>query len=273
MSILKQQSGNVVVILIAAAMVLSAIFFEFWRRTRLVTVRADSMRLETTVDLLVDTFRARLQNPETCEKLLRGSVLSPGDSRPVELNYVFDSEFMRGIELVSTAVEIDEHPDMDTQIEMEGELVPFVRFPARLVSEFRASRLDRAGTPHGDPVAIRRAQPFLAWVDGGGKMKACFGVNSAGSICNDLGGFFFSSPPAETPYDQSCRQSIHTRRLAEDGRATPIGTCRLARGGPTRESCEKVYGSSAWKSFRLQDAHPYFEPEIQTGSYMCMRCQ
>jgi hypothetical protein len=274
MSVLRNENGKALWYGLAILAAIGILFFQMWHRARQASKRAEQIAVQMEADLIMDSLRAQLQNPETCLALLKDARLSPGESRQVALHHEFPSELMNGIRVTGMGVELEPAPNMDTQIDIGGTLTPFVRFGARLKGEFEAYELDKSGNPRkGTGIAIVRTRPFLAWVDGSGELKSCFGLQSAGSICNDLGGYFFSELPEGESYDQSCRQSLFTRRLDKDGGVTPIGTCRLAKGGPKPDSCKKLYGSDKWKAFRYQDAHKDFVPEVSQAAYMCMRCQ
>lgn len=274
MSILRNQNGKTLWYGLAILAVVTALFAQMWLRSRETSKRADQAALQMEADLLMDVFKAKLQNAETCLDLLRGAKLSPGEFRSVEVHHEFPNELLSGIRVTRLGVELDPTPNMDTQIDLDGELKPFVRFGARLKAEFEMTVLDRNGAPRKTTTTnVSRTRPFLAWVDAGGELKSCFGLQSAGSICNDLGGYFFSELPEGESYDQSCRQSLYSRKLDKDGMPTAIGTCRLAKGGPKPDSCKKIYGSSKWKAFRYQDAHKDLVPQISTAGFMCMRCK
>ncbi len=268
---LRCERGGVRILALGALIAIAIILAETWRRSRSTENRAEEAFARGEIEAMLEPLRTRLKNPETCEQLLRGARLSPGESRAVNIQYAFDEEARAGVTVTASAVALPAKPDMDTQVEIEGRLTPFVRFPALLELQFETK------TASGHTLVVDRAGPtglpFLAWVDREGFLKSCFGQGSAGTLCNDLGGYFFSRLPEGESYDQSCRQSLFTRRLDGRGRATAIGTCRVARGGSSADACKELHGSERFKAYRFQDGFEGFAPEIASARYLCLQCQ
>jgi hypothetical protein len=195
------------------------------------------------------------------------------------------SEVMKGISVAMIGLESDPQPDMATRLEIDGRLKNFFRFRARLQAIFEARPLDALGeVKRGKPVQINRTGvyhpitgslitnlgiPLYVWVDGDANVTSCFGMESAGSVCNDLGGYFFPEPP-DGDYTRSCRFSMHSARLDSSGTLTPIGSCRLSHTSPDKKGCRK---KGDFKAVLYSQAHKSLLPALKSDRYMCLQCE
>lgn len=294
-------NGSALILVLGAVAVVAVITLEIYRRSALTQQRSTQAVLHSDVDIVMQSIRSRLQNPETCEEALRGADVSPGARQPVTMKFTYDpgltppqteikagSEVTKGIMATAIGIELDAQPDMATQIKIGGALQTFVRYRARLQAVFDAYALDDNGIPRPGTVAqINRTGiyhpitnklitnlgvPFLVWVNTAGRLTSCFGQQSAGSMCNDMGGYFFAQPPGGK-YDHSCRQSQYTVRLSPAGASTPIGSCRVARVVASAASCSGMYGYNDYEGLFYSQDEDRLSPGLPADRYLCMQCE
>lgn len=269
----SSQNGNALLLTLGLIAVVSSVAIEIWNRKELNLSRSRQSTAKIEVDLVVQGFTARLQNPETCTATLEGEVVQPGVGAEVAFHYVFDdslnpsaaamgagSEVVKGIFLNSLQVETTQLEDMRTEIlDSNGVPTALVRYPAHLQATFADSK--------GAFLTIHRT-PLFVWANPiDGQILSCFGRNSAGAICNDLGGYFM---PNTTPYFLSCRQSIKTERRTVAG-LVPSGTCRVGGIQATSKNCNGQYGVP-FSGSMVQQTHGQFEPAM-TNQFLCELCQ
>jgi hypothetical protein len=307
MNPLKSQKGNVILLALGMAALVASIVLEIKRRNEVTLGRSQQAVVRDIADSLEASIRARLQNPESCTALLRGQRLTPG-ARPsvtpaqnlVSLPYRFDpgtpsaqlttgQEATTGIYLQMLGIDASRPMDMVTQIAGAAGAVVFERYPVSLhvvyggatAAQNRQTVINRAAIVDSSGTEIRDLGiPFFVWVSGG-VIDSCFGENSAGSICNDLGGYF---QPAFRPYNFSCRQSIYTERVVQGPPPTQtnIGSCRVARiiqmgtrstAGQARTQCRNyIPNPMRLYAVQLMDNYSYTRPLINFDKWLCLQC-
>lgn len=293
----SNKKGSTTILLLGTLAVIFVLTAEIYRRHRSDERRGQQTALQGEVDLAMQALRANLQNPEVCTQILKGTTVSPGERVPLELNYKYDRtlatplkagvELTTGIGVRTLGIELDAEPDMATRISVDGSLKIFVRYQARLQAAFEATTLEADGQPHkGKPFQINRTGiyhpvtgrlltnlgiPFLVWVDLTGAVTSCYGTSSAGSICNDLGGYFFGEPP-QGNHTQSCRQSRFTVRLGRNGTATPSGSCRIFGAVANENECQKKSKGLA-KALLYSKNDSRMIPGVRADRYLCMQCE
>ena len=255
--------GSALVLALGCAAVVSAISIEIWNHTELTRRRSKQSALKDEADVIMEGFSSRLQNPDDCTDALAGEVLVPGGKSDVTLHYVLDPDAApgatslaagsmvtaNGIKLVALQLEAAAEDDFRTEIlDVAGISTELRRYPVFLHAVFadprgelieinRSARLRPDGTKELD-----LGVPFYVWAlppppVGSGQIQSCFGRNSSGTLCNELGGYFI---PRVARYEQSCRQSLKTlRRLG--GTLTPLANCRVGGVAATPAQCQK-YG-------------------------------
>lgn len=275
-------------------LIVGAISYGFYKNSKAKAKVLRQTGLRDQVELIASSIEAHLRNPETCSEALKGFVLKPGDSAVPTLNFTYDpdvtqsqstmtkgSEISPGIILHELSVEADPIPDLRTQIgdQNDKHYTPIFlqRYSARLQMEFTTSEgqaISMQGITH------RRADgsqdytsgiPLFVWVDADNKVRSCFGPESAGTLCNELGGYFV---PGLKNYQQSCRQSVYTEKIETDGKVKSIGSCRTGGFVTKSTDCNGRFGGGFVKAQALwtQQADMHFLPTGPKMSYLCLLC-
>ncbi len=278
------QRGNTKILALGLLAVMAAVTVELWNRSQLNLKRSRDSALVSESELVSHTIATRLEIPETCTAALSGEIITPGQAADVALKYVYDdgvenkflsaglpvtqSLYLSALKLETTAVH-----DMRTEIiDSHGVLVQLERYPAHLHLGFakpNGEALDTSGDVRFDEEGRQSSGiPFYVWVvEDTKEITACFGRQSAASLCNDLGGYFV---PGTDPYHMSCRMSLRTvRRQAT--KVTPVANCRIAGSVTDKKQCGKIFGDS-FLSDLSQQGHSRFTPELK-NTYLCQLCQ
>lgn len=286
--IISSSRGNVIVLVLGLIAVVGAIALEIRNRQIATVQRGHQSALTSEADLIMHAFAARLQNPETCTAALAGEVIKPGTMSPIVLHYVLDetltsagktlgagAQVTKGVTLASLQIDTPTLEDMRTEIlDSQGVPIELVRYPARLQAAFSdasgarvsINRIARARADGSQD--LDHGVPIYIWLTAGdGQIISCFGRNSAGTMCNELGGYFV---PNTKPYHLSCRQSFKTQRR-KDGVLTAAGSCRIGGILSKSKGCSQRYGVP-FSYDLLQQPHPLLEPTM-AHSYLCLLCQ
>ena len=288
---LKNQRGNALMLALGCAAVVSAVSIEVWNRSELARHRNKQSSLKDDADVVREAIASRLQNPDDCTDALAGEALIPGQNNDITLHYVLDPDAdptatslaagtkvtTNGISVAALQLEVPAEDDFRTEIlDVNGVPTELRRYPAFLHAVFadpsggwlpvnRTARLGPDGSKEMD-LGI----PFYVWAlppppVGSGQIQSCFGRNSAGTLCNELGGYFI---PRVTPYDQSCRQSLKTLKRV-NGTFTPLANCRVGGVSSTAARCAKYgvkFGGSQING--KADISP-----VPGSEYLCQVCQ
>ncbi|NJL24336.1 MAG: hypothetical protein HC902_03605 [Calothrix sp. SM1_5_4] len=292
----RSQAGNALILVLGAAAVIGLISVEIYRRLDLTLQRSRQSVFKDDVEIIMASIESSMQNPESCTAMLGGLPFTVGGSTPVTLNWTFDPNFpgplTTGSEVTNNIVigritldpiDITEAPptdpgtrtDMRTRIlDGSGTLVQYIRQPSRLHVSFHSKDgstvpINRIRTTGG----LDLGSPVLIWADSSTqRISACFGRNSAGAMCNIIGGYYVADPTGATPLPLRCRQSGYTEQFIGGGGPgfRNIGSCRF--GGYVNNAAEcstRFSGSVAvynphqiqmlWREFPL--------------GYLCMLCR
>jgi hypothetical protein len=223
---------------LGAFAVTGALSLETWKflETKAADDRHSRVRLEA--EITAESLEARLQHPEDCTGFLAGQAVEPGRRTPVELKYELNPD--DELKLVEVKLEVPEQEDFRTEIlNAEGVSVELRRYPARIATAF--------ANAHGNGVELNRPKTIFLWTTppppiGNGQIQSCFGENSAGTLCNDLGGYFI---PGSKSYDESCRFSLKTAKRV-GGNLVPVSNCRVAGMADSPKKCARyglLYGA------------------------------
>jgi hypothetical protein len=274
--------------------IVGGIAFGFYKNAKAKAKILRQTGLRDQVELIVGSVEAHLRNPETCSEALKGFVLKPGAGAVPTLNFTYDpdvtqsqntmtedSEISPGILLHKLSVESDAVPDLRTQIgdmnDRKYTPIFLQRYSARLQMEFT--------TTEGQPISTqgvthRRADgsqdfssgiPLFVWVDADNQVQSCFGPESAGTLCNEFGGYFV---PGLKDYQKSCRQSVYTEKIEPDGKVKSIGSCRTGGFVAKAADCNNRFGGGFMKAQALwtQQADMHFLPSGPKMGYLCLLC-
>lgn len=279
LSQLKDQKGQTLLLLIGLIAVVGAVVLEVRHRYAEKKQHQRQAVLRDQSEWVLQSFAARLQNPETCTDVLAGEFVKPGQANEIALRFVLDdtvdpesralgagAKVASGLSLVSLRLATPEIEDMRTEVlDSHGVNTPLVRYPVYLQVEFQNDK--------GESVAPNRppnyqGHPLFVWVNPlDGQILSCFGRDSTGALCNDLGGYFI---PNAKPYHLSCRQSLKTERRLASG-LSPRGTCRVAGLSSSAKNCHKTL-QSPFAGNLLQQSQKRFAPEM-ADQYLCELCQ
>jgi hypothetical protein len=246
---------------LGALAVAGAIGSEIWKvmESKAEVEKFAKMRVEAT--LVLDGLEGRLENPEDCSARLGGQTLEPGKATLVDLKYVLNPDD----DLRLTEVRLDAAIDDDYRTEIldeNGLAVELRRYPVRIIGSFMNDA--------GNGVEIRRPQTFFIWTTppppvSDGRIQSCFGPSSAGSICNDLGGYFI---PGSKPYEESCRLSYKTLKRV-DKVLVPAANCRVNSIVDSPKKCPRYglhYGAVQLNGYSKVLPAP-------GNKYLCQICQ
>lgn len=279
LSQLKDQKGQTLLLIIGFIAVVGAVVLEVRHRQEQKKQNLRHASLRDQSDWVLQSFAARLQNPETCTDVLAGEFIKPGEASEVALRFILDenldpqaralgagAKVASGLNLSSLRIATPAIEDMRTEIlDSHGVATPLVRYPVHLQVEFHNEK--------GEPVSPNRppnhqGHPLFVWVNPlDGQILSCFGRDSTGALCNDLGGYFI---PNSKPYHLSCRQSLKTERRLASGLA-PRGTCRIAGLESKSKKCHKAF-DSPFAGNLLQQKQKRFAPDM-ADRYLCELCQ
>ncbi len=286
--LIPSQKGNALLLVLGLVAVVGSISIEIWNRNEVTLNRSRQSTLKDEADLVMQAFASRLQNPETCTEALAGEIVQPGQRADVAFHYVLDetldpgatgmgagSEVASGVVLSTLQIEVPAVEDMRTEIlDANGVATALVRYPAYLQATFSDA--------HGVAVTINRTVrtrtdgskemdlgiPIFVWANPiDGQILSCFGRNSAGTVCNDLGGYFM---PNTDPYFLSCRQSYKTERRTAAG-LVPHGNCRVGGIMTTAGTCNGRF-RVPFTANLLQQTHGQFQPAM-ANQFLCELCQ
>jgi len=285
------QKGSALMLALGCVAVIAAVAIEVFNRVEVSRGRSKQSALKDEAEVVMEAFSSRLQNPDDCTDALAGEVIVPDDRADVTLNYVLDPDAepgatglsagsvvtANGMRLTSLKIETPADDDFRTEIlDLNGVAVELRRYAVYLQATFadingtlveinRAARLRADGSKE-----LELGIPFYVWAlppppIGSGQIQSCFGRNSAGTLCNELGGYFI---PRVSPYDQSCRQSLKTlKRVA--GVLTPVANCRVGSVAASPAGCPK-YGVAFGASQINGQASIVPAPG---NMYLCQVCQ
>lgn len=271
------QRGQALVLALGCAAVISAVSIEVWNRSEARRQLSQQSALKDEATWVMETFSSRLQNPGDCTDALSGEVLLPGQNNDITLRYVPDPDAdpgatsltagskvsASGISLASLQLEAPAEDDMRTEIlDVNGVATELRRYSVVLQAAF--------AEPSGTIIPLHRPLPIFVWAlppppVSSGQIQSCFGRNSAGTLCNELGGYFI---PGVTPYDQSCRQSLKTLKRM-NGILTPLANCRMGGVASKSGGCPKFgvkFGAAQLNG--QADISP--KPGTE---YLCQLCQ
>ncbi len=277
-AVITNQRGNALMLAIGCAAVVSAISIEIWNRAELTNQRGKQSALKDEADVIMEGFSSRLQNPDDCTDALAGEILVPGGRSDVTLHYDLAPDADSGaVKLVALQLEAAAEDDFRTEIlDVAGIPTELRRYPVSLHAVFsdangerieinRSARLRPDGTKE-----LNLGVPFYVWAlppppVGSGQIQSCFGRNSSGTLCNELGGYFI---PRVKRYEQSCRQSLKTLRRV-NGTLTPLANCRVGGVASKPSDCKK-YGVA----FGGSQINGRADISLKPGNmYLCQVCQ
>lgn len=276
---LRGSRGSTILLLLGTIAIFAAISLEIYRRSKDTEVRGRHTNLIDHSELIRQAIEANLKDPEVCLRTLVGAKPTPGEATIPKLNFIYDPEVdphrtqttqgdvvSQGIELELLTLELDSQPDMRTRIGDQDDstykLKAYRRYPARLHTGFRA-------TAGSESLLIDRKESFYVWLDDEGTLTSCFGRNSAGFLCNELGGYFEAG---KKDHSQSCRQSIYSERSKSDGNWRSIGSCRTAGVVESKAQCIKKMGNEKVQTVAVQEPFKRFLPKGPKASMLCMLC-
>ncbi|MGE4133335.1 MAG: hypothetical protein AB7F86_16955 [Bdellovibrionales bacterium] len=237
-------------------------------KSRAFVVRDEAVMVRTLIE-------GRIRHPEICSSSISGVAASPGQRVEIEMDATIGnaSSLMAGQQLspnlVLTSLQLDtgENPDMRTEIlDSRGLAVSLQRYHARLLTGFQDTQGQPvfAGTGNGTLFASRS---FYVWLDSSGIVQSCFGRESSGTLCNELGGYFVPSAKGQM---QECRKSVKAERFRND-RVESLANCQIGGIVSKAEKCRERFGQ-AFSANALQTFDASLVPKMP-GSYLCERCQ
>jgi hypothetical protein len=282
--------GSALLLALALAGFVAVLAVEIYRRAELTALRSDQAQFKDETRVVMEALAAQLQNPETCTRMLAGQVVTPGeiDGTPVALNYVYDptlqppttnmtANVLATANMQIVGIEVFAGiPDRQALVKLDetGAVRTFRRFRASLRASFRAP-----ASPGLSAVNFRRdfilgtdfGLPFFAWVDESNVIESCFGINSAGAVCNLARGYY-SVPRSKTDPGLACQQTGFMADFDAVGTMGPYqGACRF-RGIASLNNCSAapnvVYdpGGIGYQ-YPLQ-----IEPSNPGNTSLCVQC-
>lgn len=308
---MNSERGNALLMALALSAFVAVISMEMYRRAGLTAARSQQAQFKDETRLIMDAFASHVQNPETCTRMLYNQQIAPGTANgtPVTLNYIYDplavpgsttltteSVVTTGIKLLGVEVFAPGIADRYDEVMDLGGTVRFYR-------RFRGS-LRAAFASTGSPVANRLAPanyrsdsvlgtdfgiPFYVWVDENSQIKTCFGINSAGAVCNLARGYYHVEPPGTPQFNHqlSCRQ---TGFMTEESDAAAVpasplndkGTCRFVGFASPGGCPADPFVPGIPYEFRIHDGRGSgftftfprgFTPTGAQPSVICTQCQ
>jgi hypothetical protein len=263
---------------------------EIFRRAETTALRSDQAQFKDETRVVMEALAAQLQNPETCTRMLAGQVVTPGalDGAPVVLNYVYDTTLQpptanmtanvlatANMLIVGTEV-FAGIPDRQAAVKLDaaGAVKTYRRFRASLRASFRAP-----ASPGLAAVNFRRdfilgtdfGLPFFAWVDDTNTIESCFGINSAGAVCNLARGYY-SVPRSKTDPGLACQLTGFMADFDAVGTLGPYqGACRL-RGIASLNNCSSD-ASVVYDPGGIGYQYPLqIEPSNPGNTSLCVQC-
>ncbi len=290
-AVILNSRGNALMLALGCAAVVAALSIEIWNHAELTRQRGKQSSLKDEVDVIMEGFSSRLQNPDDCTDALAGETIVPGTKSDITLHYVLDPDAdpsavslaagspvtANGIRLSALQLESAADDDFRTEIlDINGVSTELRRYPVYLHAVF--------ADPSGNLIEINRSArlrpdgskeldlgvPFYVWAlppppVSTGQIQSCFGRNSSGTLCNELGGYFI---PRLKKYDQSCRQSLKTLRRV-NGTLIPLANCRAGGIAASAAQCPR-YGVA----FGASQINGRADIVPKPGSmYLCQVCQ
>lgn len=235
---------------LALSAFIGVITVEMFRRAEITALRSQQAQFKDETKIILEAMASNLQNPESCTRMLFNQVLSPGMVAPVTLNYKYEvptfrptettiadgTEVTNGIVAGRVEVFIPGVPDLNTRV---AEIpTPVRRFRASLRTVWRSTLTPQLASVnwHSDMIGNDFGLPFYVWIDDANQIKSCFGINSAGTVCNMALGYYHVAPPGNPPLEHalSCRQTgfmttdptgAGARGACRFGGVRPTGTC------------------------------------------------
>lgn len=261
-----------------AAMVL-AVAFEMRARHIEQSGHGEMAVLQDEADLVVQSLSAVLTHPETCSEALGGFKIEPGQEQPLRLKHTLDPEAeSEGVYPGASAtsalrfhalfLSVPRQENMRTIINDSNDVPTELH---RFAVELRTQFVDKEGRLIISPQGLdTRVLSFYVWTLpppplGSGEVVSCFGRDSVGVLCNDLGGYFV---PGTTPYDQSCRLSLKTLRR-EGGRLVAAANCRV--GGIVDKPAECIQFGVRFGANQIQGVSSVVP--LPGDRYLCQICQ
>lgn len=262
--------------------------------------RSQQAVLRDVTNEIMDSIHSRIQNAEFCFPTLGGGGLpvTPGTRTDLVLNFIYDPRWRdpgtgaaqtnlrkdvvatQGVILKELVLDVDQRPDMRTQLMEGGVLVEHRRYPATIQATFASADnlaviVNRSGIIAGGVKTQDYGVPLFVWVRSTTSLlSSCFGRQSAGTMCNEIGGFFMPDPGLN--YYERCRQSPYTQRIRYDAAGNELdltadpqktnGTCRSFGFVPAGGNCDV---SADHDNYRFQDAHRLLG---NSAWDLCRRC-
>lgn len=285
---IRTARGQATMLALGCVAVVVAIGIELAQRVKAARNHQKDVASREEAEELTEAFRSRLQHPDDCTDALAGNKISPGARTDVAMRFLLDLEAeegareltagstvsANGMQLTSLKLEVGEEDFRTEILDANGLAVELRRYTAFLQPAF--------ATQAGRWVPLSRTSrkrdlgiPLLVWTlppppIGSGEIQSCFGRESAGTLCNDLGGYFI---PHTRPYDQSCRQSLKTlRRVVNPTGGTvlaPVANCRIGFVATHPSECPKwnvAFGAAQINGATKVHAGP-------GNHYLCQVCQ
>ncbi len=277
MNPLRSQAGNAIVMLLGLAGIAGVMTFEVYRRNQAALHRSDHIQLREVASLANLSIKQRVQNPATCTQMLAGQPLSKASNAGlnpalnlVTLNYVYDKDFPgNGVRsdsqlthsLFASMVGIDlaPNPDFSTIIREGDVAVELDRYSGTLsivYSNYNNSSKEKPRFTVNQTGSF--GIPILVWLKrSNGTIHSCFGPNSEGALCNEMGGYFLEpGVSAKYPiadYRYSCRNSLFTWKSA-DIHPQNVGVTRTAGVRLAKDDCKTAWGYD-WTAIQAQESH------------------
>ncbi len=242
----KNQRGNALLAALALSAFVAVIATEIYRRADVTAMRSQQAQFKDETKVIIEAFASNLQNPESCTRMLFDQTIIPGAQTPVTLNYKYEQpsfnpaettiadevEVTNGIVAHTVEVFAQGVPELTTRVFQEPTLLR--RYKASLRTTWRSKNIGKLAIVNWstDVIGTELGLPFYVWVDDANRIKTCFGVNSAGTVCNMALGYYYVAPPGSPPlaHQFSCRQ---TGAMSTDPTgANPRGGCRFVGPRP-----------------------------------------
>lgn len=237
--------GSILLLVLGLLVIVGLLTVEVFRRMENSNQRSNVVVARSQDDILLSAFDTELQNPVSCTRMLHKTVLSPGQAAPVKVNI---SSHVVAQQIVVT---LDKDPDMSMPMKAEAGASLF-RYPARLDVNL--------GTPHNNGLSL------FVWVDASKHVVSCFGLNSAGALCNAIGGYL----PVDVKNEEATPKCTRTPLTVIGSNPTEIrvGSCRYGGVYDGVASCKSRYGRQ-FDAVTINDSE---SPLKEPARFVCVKC-
>lgn|GEM_PF-6941216 len=284
------QRGNALLLVLSLSAFVGLIAMEMYRRSEVTGQRSQQALFKDETRVVMEAIASNLQNPETCTRMLFNAQVTPAtasniDGTPVTLNYVYDTQMnppatnlttgavvTPGMVLARLDIFVPALPDRATRLAE----IPGIqrRYRASLRAAFRSQTNGKLATVNYMRDTILGTDlglPFYVWVDENRQIKSCFGINSAGAVCNLQRGYYYEQDPAAgyRNHEWACRQTgFMTDDIDSSGNPVNLrGSCRFA-GIQSPGGCPvSSFPSVSPIEIKFQDGSAGNKPRV-----FCMQC-